>query len=118
MKHLAKAKKKLNRTSSHRKALLANLAKALISHGRIKTTLPKAKALRPYAEKLVTLGKKNDLATKRNLIAKTKDKDIVKKLCEEISPKFKERNGGYTRILKTGYRYGDSAPMAIIEFVE
>jgi len=118
MKHLAKSNKKLNRTSSHRKALLANLANALITHGRIKTTLPKAKALRPYAEKLVTLGKKDDFNTRRRLISKIKDKSIAKKLCEEVSPKFKERNGGYTRILKTGYRYGDSAPMAIIEFVE
>ena len=118
MKHLAKSNRKLNRTSSHRKALLANLANALITHGRIKTTLPKAKALRPYAEKLITLGKNNNVNVKRSLVSKTRDKQVAKKLCEEVSPKFKERNGGYTRILKVGYRYGDSAPMAIIELVE
>lgn len=118
MKHLAKSNKKLNRTSSHRKALLANLANSLITHGRIKTTLPKAKALRPYAEKLITLGKNNNITVKRSLISKIKDKQVAKRLCEEVSPKFKERKGGYTRILKVGYRYGDAAPMAIIELVE
>ena len=116
MKHLAK-KRKLNRTSSHRKALLVNMANSLIEHGRIKTTLPKAKTLRPYVEKLVTLGKKDDLNSRRALISKTQNKDITNKLCTELSKKFETRNGGYTRILKMGFRYGDSAPMAIIELV-
>ena len=117
MKHLAKSKKKLNRTSSHRKALLANLANALFTHGRIQTTLIKAKALRPYAEKLVTTGKKNDINARRKLVAKLRDESIAKKLCEEIAPKYEKRNGGYTRILKTGVRHGDCAPTAIIELV-
>ena len=118
MKHLAKSNKKLNRTSSHRKALLANLANALFEHGRIQTTLIKAKTLRPYAEKLVTLAKKNDLQAKRRLIAKTRNETISKKLCDEIALKFNKRNGGYTRILKTGFRHGDAAPTAIIELVD
>ncbi len=118
MKHLAKSKKKLNRTSAHRKSLLANLANALFEHGRIQTTLPKAKALRPFAEKLITVGKKNDLSARRSLVAKLRSQEIAKKLCEEVSPKFSKRNGGYTRIIKTGNRYGDYAPTAIIELVE
>ncbi len=118
MKHLAKTKKKLNRTSSHRKALLANLATSLFTHGRISTTLSKAKVLRPYAEKLITLGKKNDLNARRLIIAKIRNVAMGKKLCEEVSPKFQERSGGYTRIIKTGNRYGDCAPTAIIELVE
>ena len=118
MKHLAKSNKKLNRTSSHRKAMFANMASSLFEHGRISTTLPKAKALRSYAEKLITVGKKNDLNARRLLISKIRNKEAAKKVCEEISPKFLKRNGGYTRILKTGFRYGDAAPMAIIELVE
>jgi large subunit ribosomal protein L17 len=118
MKHLAKSHKKLNRTSSHRKAMLANLANALFEHGSIKTTLAKAKTLKPYAEKLVTVAKKDSLSARRSLISKTRSETISKKLCEEIAPKFSARKGGYTRILKTGYRYGDSAPTAIIELVE
>ncbi|MFZ8864914.1 MAG: 50S ribosomal protein L17 [Rickettsiales bacterium] len=118
MKHLAKSNKKLNRTSSHRKALLANLANALFEHGRIETTLVKAKTLRPYAEKLVTVAKKNSLNARRSLIAKTRNETIVKKLCEVIAPKFSQRNGGYTRIFKTGFRHGDAAPTAIIELVD
>ena len=118
MKHLAKSNRKLNRTSSHRKALLSNLAGSLITYGRIKTTLPKAKTLRPVVERLVTLAKSNDFNTRKRLLSKVRNIDVLNKLCNEVSPKFIKRNGGYTRILKTGYRYGDSAPMAIIEFVE
>ncbi|MBT4878834.1 MAG: 50S ribosomal protein L17 [Alphaproteobacteria bacterium] len=118
MKHLAKSNKKLNRTPSHRKALLANLASALFEHGRIQTTLVKAKTLRPYAEKLITIAKKSNLSSRRSLISKTRNEVISKKLCEEIGPKFSKRNGGYTRILKTGFRHGDAAPTAIIELVD
>jgi large subunit ribosomal protein L17 len=118
MKHLAKSNKKLNRTSSHRKAMLANMATALLTHGRISTTLPKAKALRPYTEKLITVGRKNNLSARRKIISTLRNPEIAKKLCEEISPKFANRNGGYTRILKTGFRHGDAAPTAIIELVE
>lgn len=109
--------RKLNRTSAHRKALLMNLAIALIKNNRIKTTLPKAKELRPYVEKLVTLCKVNDLSTRRTALSILRDKEVVTKLFE-ISAKFASRNGGYTRILKCGFRYGDNAPMALIEFVE
>ena len=118
MKHLAKSNRKLNRTSSHRKSLLSNLAGSLIINGRIQTTLPKAKTLRPVVEKLVTLGKNNDFNTRKRILSKVRNIDVLNKLCKEVSPKFLKRNGGYTRILKTGFRYGDAAPMAIIEFVE
>lgn len=110
--------KKLNRTSSHRKALLKNMANSLIMHEQITTTLPKAKALRPYVEKLVTLGKQNNLASKRLLISKQQDQIVVSKLSGEISTRYQKRNGGYLRILKAGFRYGDNAPLAVIEFVE
>lgn len=112
------AGRKLNRTSSHRKALFKNLAQALIEHEQIQTTLPKAKELRPIVEKLVTLGKQDSLHARRLAISKIQDVDLVKKLFANISPRFLERAGGYTRIIKAGHRYGDNAPMAIIEFVD
>lgn len=108
--------RKFNRTSSHRKALLMNLAKALIINGRIKTTLPKAKDLRPYIEKLLTKSKNENLHTRRILISRLHEPEIVSKLFN-VSKNFKDRNGGYTRILRDGFRYGDMAPMAVIEFV-
>ncbi len=108
----------LNRTKAHRKALLANLANALIKHEQISTTLPKAKELRPYVEKLVTLGKNGSLHARRRAISILGDQEVVKKLFSALSDRYTERNGGYVRILKNGFRYGDVAPMAIIEFVE
>ena len=116
MRH-RKKKGKLGRTSSHREALLANLAVAFITHGRIKTTLAKTKVLRPVVEKLITLGKRQDISARRQAAAILKDKDAVKKLFSEVGPKFDERNGGYTRIMRLGPRAGDGAPMAIIEMV-
>lgn len=112
------AHRKLNRTASHRKAMLANMAVALLKHEQIKTTLPKAKELKPYVDKLVTLGKRGDLHARRQAISKLQDKTIVSKLFETIGPRYGERAGGYTRVLKAGFRYGDSAPMAIIELVD
>jgi len=109
---------KLQREASHRKALLANLACSLIEHRRIRTTLAKAKALRPVAEKLVTLGKRGSLHARRLAVAKIRDKDLVKKLFEEIAVASKDRVGGYTRITKLGQRRSDSAPMAFIEWVD
>ncbi len=109
---------KLQRDAAHRKALLANLACSLIEHRRIRTTLAKAKALRPYAEKLVTLGKRGDLHARRQAIGTLHQPGIVKKLFEEIAPASKERQGGYTRITKLGQRRSDSAPMAFIEWVD
>lgn len=110
--------RKLNRTSSHRKAMFANMAAALIKHEQISTTLPKAKELRPYVEKLITMGKKGDLAARRQAIAVMRDQDQVEKLFAVLAPRYKERQGGYIRVLKAGFRYGDNAPMAIIEFVD
>ena len=110
--------RKLNRTSSHRNALLRNLAKQLIEHGRIKTTLIKAKELRPFVEKLITKSKENNFLTVRALKAAINCKETVKKLLNEVGPKNKNRPGGYTRILRAGYRAGDAAPMAIIMLVE
>lgn len=110
--------RKLNRKSGHRSAMLANMAAALIKHEQITTTLPKAKELRPYVEKLVTLGKRGDLAARRRAIAIMRDKDQVAKLFETLGQRYKSRNGGYIRVLKAGFRYGDSAPLAIIEFVD
>ena len=110
--------RKLNRTSSHRQAMLANMAVALIKHEQITTTLPKAKELRPVVEKLVTLGKRGDLHARRQAIAQIRDVAMVKKLFEVIGPRYKERHGGYTRVLKAGFRYGDNAPVAVIEFVD
>ncbi|MAU39195.1 MAG: 50S ribosomal protein L17 [Rhodobiaceae bacterium] len=112
------SKRKLNRTSSHRKALLANMAVALIKHEQIKTTLPKAKELAPYVEKLITLGKKRDLNARRRLYSIIPEKSWGKKVFDILAERYKERNGGYTRIMKAGFRYGDSAPMAIIELVD
>ena len=110
--------RKLNRTSSHRKAMFSNMVNALIKHEQITTTLPKAKELRPIIEKMVTLSRKNDLHSRRQAISKLQDNDMVKKLFEVLGPRYAERTGGYTRIIKSGFRYGDSAPMAVIEFVD
>ncbi len=111
-------KKKLNRTTSHRVALLKNLADALIEHGKVETTLAKAKFFKPYVEKLVTKAKKDStFTTVQRVNAKLATKDASRKLFEEIAPKYKERNGGYTRIKKLGFRAGDNAPMAVIEWV-
>lgn len=117
MRHGIKTKK-LNRTSSHRKAMFANLAVALLQHEQIKTTLPKAKVLRPYVEKLITTAKKPSLAVTRKLIATLGDEVIVKKLLADIAPRMLARPGGYTRIFRMGFRHGDMAPMAVIELVD
>ena len=117
MRH-GKVHRKLNRTAEHRKAMFANMAAALIKHEQIVTTLPKAKELRPIVEKLVTLGKKGGLAMRRQAISQIRDVAMVKKLFDVLGPRYKERNGGYTRVLKAGFRYGDSAPVAVIEFVD
>ena len=117
MRH-RKSGRKLNRTSSHRKAMFANMAASLIQHEQIITTLPKAKELRPVVDKLVTLAKKGDLASRRLAISRVRDVAIVRKLFDTIGPRYEDRNGGYTRVLRAGYRYGDSAPMAVIEFVD
>jgi len=108
---------RLGGSSSHQKALLANLATSLFEHGRIKTTEPKARALRPYAEKLITHAKKGTLHNRREVLKKIRDKDVVHALFEEIGPFFADRNGGYTRIIKVEARKGDNAPMAVIELV-
>lgn len=112
------AHRKLNRTSSHRKAMFANMAASLVEHEQIITTLPKAKELRPIMDKLVTLAKKGDLASRRRAIARIRDKDAVRKLFEVMGERYRERPGGYTRVLKAGFRYGDNAPMAVIELVD
>ena len=117
MRH-GNAHRKLNRTAEHRRAMFANMAAALIKHEQITTTLPKAKDLRPIVEKLVTLGKRGSLHARRQAIAEIRDAAIVKKLFDVIGPRYQSRNGGYTRVLKAGYRYGDSAPVAVIEFVD
>ena len=117
MRH-GNAHRKLNRKSEHRRAMFANMAAALIRHEQIVTTLPKAKDLRPVVEKLVTLGKRGDLHARRQAIAELRDLPMVKKLFEVLGPRYRERNGGYTRVLKAGYRHGDSAPVAVIEFVD
>ena len=106
--------RKLNRTSSHRKAMFSNMAVSLLTHEQIKTTLPKAKDLRPYVEKLITLGKRGDLHARRQAISILRDEKVVAKLFGEIADRYKERSGGYTRVLKAGYRYGDAAPVAVI----
>lgn len=108
---------RLGGSSSHQKALLANLATSLFTHGRIKTTEPKARALRPYAEKLITHAKKGSLHNRREVLKKIRDKDVVHALFAEIAPHFADRNGGYTRIIKVEPRQGDNAPMAVIELV-
>ena len=117
MRH-AKGYRRLNRTHEHRKAMFANMAGSLIEHEQIKTTLPKAKELRPIVEKLITLGKRGDLHARRQAAAQLKQDKHVAKLFEVLGPRFAERQGGYIRVLKAGFRYGDMAPMAIIEFVE
>ncbi|MBI5116674.1 50S ribosomal protein L17 [Candidatus Poribacteria bacterium] len=116
MRH-RKSRGKLGRTSSHREALLSNMAVALIKSGRITTTVAKTKALRPFVEKIITLGRKSDISARRQAAALLKDKDAVKKLFSEVGPKFSERNGGYTRIIHLERRLGDGAPTAIIELV-
>lgn len=110
--------RKLNRTSSHRKALFANMAQALISNEQILTTLPKAKDLRPIVEKLITIGKKGDLNSRRLLVSRLRDTDLATKVISTLAPRYSSRNGGYVRIIKSGFRYGDNAPMAVIEFVD
>ncbi len=117
MRH-ARGYRRLNRTHEHRKALFANMAGSLIEHEQIKTTLPKAKELRPIVEKLITLAKRGDLHARRQAAAQLKQDKHVAKLFEVLGPRYKERQGGYVRVLKAGFRYGDMAPMAIIEFVE
>jgi large subunit ribosomal protein L17 len=112
------AGRKLNRTASHRKALFMNLAQALVKNEQIKTTLPKAKDLRPIVEKLITVAKKGDLHARRQIVSALQDQSLAKKLVDSVAPRFVNRNGGYTRIIKSGFRYGDNAPMAIIEFVD
>ena len=110
--------RKLNRSSAHRKALFKNLAAALIKYEQITTTLPKAKVLRPQADKIITLGKKNNLQNTKTLISKLQDSKSANKVKKTLSKRYKDRKGGYTRIIKAGFRYGDNAPMAIIEFVD
>ena len=117
MRHGA-AYRKLGRTPSHRQAMFANMAASLIKHEQITTTLPKAKELRPFVEKLVTLAKKGDLHARRQAISQVRDVPQVGKLFETIGPRYADRNGGYTRIIKAGFRYGDNAAMAVIEFVD
>ena len=117
MRH-AKGYRRLNRTHEHRKALWANMAGSLIEHEQIKTTLPKAKELRPIVEKLITLAKKGDLHARRQARAQLKEDQYVTKLFDVLGPRYTERKGGYIRVLKAGFRYGDMAPMAIIEFVD
>ncbi|WP_029057557.1 50S ribosomal protein L17 [Stappia stellulata] len=110
--------RKLNRTSSHRKAMFANMSASLIEHEQIVTTLPKAKELRPIVEKLITLGKRGDLHARRQAISQIRDVALVRKLFDTLAERYKGRNGGYTRVLKAGFRYGDNAPLAVIEFVD
>ena len=113
-----KSHRKFNRRSDHRRSMLANLAASLIKHEQIVTTLPKAKELRPIVEKLVTLGKKGGLAMRRQAISEMRDLDQTRKLFDVLATRYKDRHGGYTRIIKAGFRYGDNAPMAVIEFVD
>ena len=110
--------KKLNRTSEHRKALIKNMLNSLVKYEQITTTVPKAKVLRPEAEKLITIGKKDTLANTRRLISKLQNIQTVNKIRKTLSKRYETRKGGYTRIIKAGYRYGDNAPMAIIEFID
>ena len=117
MRH-GNAHRKLGRKTQHRRAMFANMAAALVKHEQIVTTLPKAKELRPVVEKLVTLAKRGDLHARRQAIAEMRDIPMVKKLFDVLGPRYKDRQGGYTRVLKAGFRYGDSAPVAVIEFVD
>ena len=113
-----RAGRKLNRTASHRRALFANMAAALIKHEQIVTTLPKAKELRRVADRLITLAKRGNLHSRRLAVARVRDEVMVKKLFDILGPRYAERSGGYTRVLRAGYRHGDSAPMAVIEFID
>jgi len=117
MRH-GKSGRKLNRTASHRKAMFANMAASLIEHEQIVTTLPKAKEIRPIVEKLVTLGKRGDLHARRLAISAVRDASLVAKLFDTLAPRYANRNGGYLRIMKAGFRQGDNAPMAVVEFVD
>src|ERR671929_1952515 len=117
MRH-GKVYRKFNRTAEHRRAMFANMAAALIKHEQITTTLPKAKELRPVVEKLITLGKRGDLHARRQAVAQIRDVALVKKLFDVLGPRYKDRNGGYTRVLKAGFRFGDNAPLGVIELVE
>ena len=117
MRH-RKQGRKLNKTASHRKAMFANMAAALIEHEQIVTTLPKAKEMRRVTDKLITLGKRGDLHARRQAISKIRDVEQVKKLFDVLGPRYQERNGGYTRVMKAGFRYGDNAPMAVLELVD
>jgi large subunit ribosomal protein L17 len=110
--------RKLNRTAEHRRALFANMAAALIKHEQIVTTLPKAKELRSVVDRFITLAKRGDLHARRIAASRLRDEDMVKKLFETLGPRYENRNGGYTRVLKAGFRYGDSAPLAVIELVD
>ena len=112
------AGRKFNRTKEHRKAMFKNLAQALIQHESIKTTLPKAKDLRPVVEKLITLAKRGGLHCRRQAVSQLQDQSVVKKLMDSMGARFADRNGGYLRIVKAGFRYGDNAPMAVIQFVD
>ncbi|MAZ04512.1 MAG: 50S ribosomal protein L17 [Sneathiella sp.] len=117
MRH-RKSGRKLNRTSAHRKAMFANMAASLIKHEQIQTTLPKAKELRPIVEKLITLGKRGDLHARRQALSQLNEKSAVDKVFSTLSERYAERNGGYTRVLKAGFRTGDAAPMGVIELVD
>ena len=117
MRH-GKVHRKLNRTAEHRRAMFANMCASLIKHEQIVTTLPKAKELRPIVEKLVTLGKKGGLAMRRQAISEMRDLDQTRKLFDVLAPRYKERQGGYIRIMKAGFRFGDNAPLGVIEFVD
>ncbi len=117
MRH-GNSNRKLNRTHEHRKAMFANMVCSLIEHEQIQTTLPKAKELKKIVDKYITLGKKGSLHTRRQAISRLKQNSAVIKLFETLAPRYKERNGGYTRVLKAGFRYGDAAPLAVIEFVD
>ena len=117
MRH-GKVHRKLNRTAEHRKAMFANMSASLIKHEQIVTTLPKAKELRPIVEKLVTLGKKGGLAMRRQAISEMRDQDQVRKLFDVLAKRYASRSGGYLRIMKAGFRFGDNAPLAVIEFVD
>ena len=110
--------RKLNRTASHRKAMFANMAASLIEHEQIVTTLPKAKEMKPFMDKLITLAKRGDLHARRQAVSKVRDEAAVKKLFEVFGERYKDRNGGYTRVLKAGFRHGDNAPRAVIELVD
>ncbi len=117
MRH-ARSGRKFNRIASHRKAMFANMAVALIKHEQIKTTLPKAKDLRRVVDRLITLGKRGDLHARRQALSTLRDTTIAAKLFDDLGPRYKERQGGYTRVIKAGFRYGDMAPMALIELVD